>query len=256
MSDVFDPRGEGWTDRQRSAEPERLKDAPRRFYETATVAAAPAGFAVRLDGRPVRTPGRGLLTAPTREIASGIAAEWDAQGERIDPTTMPLTRLANTAIDGVADRMDEVRADVVRYAGSDLLCYRAERPHGLVEREATAWDPLLTWAAKDLRANFVLGQGIVHVAQPSEALTRFANAVATVDTPFRVTGLHVMTALTGSAIVALAVTLGELDVDSAWSAAHVEENWNIHQWGADEEAAARRATREVDMRAAALFALG
>ena len=255
MSELFDPRDDGEpVDRFRTAEPARLKDAPRRFYEAAEVFEGDAGFEVRLDGRPIRTPGKALLALPTAQLADLIAAEWAAQGEHIDPTTMPGTRLANTAIDGVANEMQAVREDIIRYAGSDLVCYRAEEPDALVARESEAWDPLLDWASDGLGANFILGQGIVPVRQPPEAIATFGRAVAGVEGPFRLAGMHVMTALSGSALIALAVARGVLDIEAAWRAAHVEEDWNISLWGYDEEAAARRAVREVDMRTAAQFA--
>ena len=254
MNDIFRPRDDEPADRFRSAEPDRLKDAPKRFYERAEVAETEGGFAVQLDGRPVRTPGRALLMTSAEASARLIASEWEAQRERIDPTTMPATRLANTAIDGVANEMQGVREDIVRYAGSDLVCYRAEEPAGLVAAETRAWDPLLDWAAEDLKANFILGQGIVPVRQPPEAIASFGRHVEAVSDPFKLTGLHVMTALTGSAIAALAVLHGRIDADEAWHIAHVEEDWNIRLWGPDEEAAARRAAREIDMRTAAAFA--
>ena len=195
-----------------------------------------------------------MLAAPNATIAGLIAGEWRAQGERIDPMSMPATRLANTAIDGVANETQGVREDIVRYAGSDLVCYRAEEPAGLVEEESRAWDPLLDWAAEALHANFILGAGIVPVRQPPEAIAAFGRAVEAIDGPFRLAGLHVMTALTGSAVVALAVTRGEIDAETAWKAAHVEEDWNIRLWGPDKEAAARRAARWIDMQTAAAFA--
>ena len=256
MNDIFRPRRDEPADRYRSAEPDRLKDAPKRFYERVEVVRGGPTFEVRLDDRPVRTPGRSPLALATERSARLVADEWAAQGERIDPTTMPATRLANTAIDGVANEMQAVRDDVVRYVGSDLLCYRAEEPEGLVAAEARAWDPHLDWAARHLGANFVLGQGIVPVQQPREAIARFARHVANIDDPFRLAGLHVMTALTGSAILALEVLEEALDPGEAWAAAHVEEDWNVRLWGADEEASARRAAREIEMRTAAAFAVG
>ena len=239
----------------RGAEQDRLHDAPKRFYESASVTADDDGFRVVLDGRSIRTPGRNVLRVPRATIAEAIAGEWNGQGERIDPLTMPATRLANTALDGVAEAMDAVRAEIVAYAGSDLVCYRASEPEGLVTAEAEAWDPLLRWAADALGANMVLGEGIVPVAQPPMALAAVERVVAAFDEPLRLAGLHVMTTLTGSAIAALATAAGHVDVDEAWRLAHVEEDWNIALWGADEEAEARRAAREIDMRTAAAFAM-
>ena len=237
----------------RSAEPSPESQFPKRFYETVEIV-EDDGFAIRLDGRPVRTPGRAVVAAPNRPIAEAIAAEWEAQSERVDPRTMPATRLANTALDGVANEPQAVREDIVRYAGSDLICYRADGPAGLVAREAEVWDPFLDWAQRDLSANLILAEGIVHVAQPREALAAIGAAVRQVDEPFALASLHVMTALTGSAVIALAVQRGHVDVGAAWSAAHVDEDWNIAEWGEDAEAAERRAKREAEMRVAALFA--
>ena len=163
---------------------------------------------------------------------------------------MPLTRLANTALDGVRGREPEVRADVVKYAGSDLLCYRAERPEGLVARQREIWDPLLAWAQARLGAEFRIAQSLMPVAQPVESLERLGEALAPLDA-FRLTALHVVTTLTGSALLALAVLERHLEVEAAWSAAHVDEDWQIAQWGADTEADARRAARWREMLSAA-----
>ena len=239
--------------RFRSAEPSPESQFPKRFYETVEIVEED-GFAIRLDGRPVRTPGRAVVAAPNRPVAEAIAAEWDRQVERIDPRTMPATRLANTALDGVANEKQGVREDIVRYAGSDLICYRADGPAGLVAREAEVWDPFLDWAQTDLSANLILAEGVMHVAQPREAIAAIGATVAQVDEPFALAGLHVMTALTGSAVIALAVLRAHVDADAAWAAAHVDEDWNIAAWGEDAEAAERRGRREAEMRIAALFA--
>ena len=242
--------------RTRVAEPARQEALPKRFYEKAEIVENDGAYEVRLDGRPVRTPGRSLLAFPRRDMADAVAAEWAAQGERIDPVTMPATRLANTAIDGVAPAMDAVREDIVRYAGSDLVCYRADGPEGLVEREAERWDPFLDWAQRELGANFVLAEGVMHVDQPAEAIRAVARTTARIEDPFRLAATHVMTSLTGSALIALAVTAGAFTGDEAWQAAHVDEDWNTERWGEDAEAAERRALRERDMRIAVLFATG
>lgn len=240
--------------RFRSAEPSHESTLPERFYTDVSVVEEEGAHAVRLDGRPVRTPGRSLLALPSAALATAVAGEWEAQGERIDPRTMPATRLANTAIDGVANEMQAVAEDVVRYAGSDLVCYRADGPPALVERERAAWDPFLEWAERELDAHFVLAEGIMHVEQPPRAIGAVSAQVGRVRDPFRLAALHVMTSLTGSALIALAVLAGEVDVDNAWTAAHVDEDWNIAQWGEDEEASALRRRREAEMRVAAMFA--
>jgi chaperone required for assembly of F1-ATPase len=222
---------------------------PRRFYEEAGVEEAEGGFRVVLDGRPVRTPARGFLVAPSRRLAEAIAAEWDAQRESIDPSTMPVTRLANSIIDGVVTAPAPVAADIAKYLGSDLLFYRADGPQRLVERQARLWDPVLAWARDALGARFVLAQGVVHAAQPESAITAARAAIP--DDPWRLGALHAITTLTGSAILALALLHGHLSADEAWEAAHVDEDWNMEQWGRDEVALARRAARRAEMDAAA-----
>jgi chaperone required for assembly of F1-ATPase len=220
----------------------------KRFYERAHLSEN-APFSILLDGKPVKTPAGSLLAAPTRALGQEIAAEWNAQAERIDPATMPLTRLANTILDGVAVRPAPVADEIVRYLGSDLLCYRAATPDGLVERQARHWDPVLAWVREALGARFVLGEGVMFVAQPAGAVAA-ARAKIPSD-PWRLGAVHVITALTGSALLALALARGALDTDAAWAAAHVDEDWNMHQWGHDEIALARRAARFAEMRAAA-----
>lgn len=237
---------------QRQMRPE----LPRRFYKEAAVAADGEGFAVRLDGKPVRTPGKRLLLLPTRALAAAIADEWAAQGERIDPATMPMTRLSNTVLDAVVERMAEVRADALRYGASDLLCYRATHPAGLVERQARAWTPVLAWAETALGARLEAAEGITHRAQPANSLAAIGRALDALD-PFALAGVHELTTLSGSVILALAVAQGALDQAAAWAAAHVDEDWQISLWGEDFEAAERRKRRRVDFEAAArLIALG
>ena len=229
----------------------RTTRAPRRkrFYTHAGVAESPDGFAITLDDKPIRTPSGRALVAPTREIADAMAAEWEAQQEIIDPLTMPLTRFANSVVDAVVDRVEAVADDVAKYLGSDLLFYRAGHPEALVAREAALWDPVLFWAADTLGAHFILAEGIVHVRQPDSAIAA-ARRTFPAD-PWSIAALHVVTTLTGSALLALALMHGVLDPDQVWAAAHVDEDWNIDQWGVDEEVAARRAARLVDFKAAA-----
>jgi chaperone required for assembly of F1-ATPase len=222
---------------------------PKRFYQAASVDGAGPAFRVLLDGRPVRTPAKRELAVPARALAEALAAEWDAQGERIEPASMPLTRLVNSAIDGVAGREAEVRADIARYAGSDLLCYRAEGPAELVHRQTEAWDPVLAWARETLGARFVLGQGIVPVAQPQTATAAIEGALAGLDA-FALAAHHTIVTLTASALLALALARGRLTADETWAAAHVDEDWQIGQWGEDTEAKARRERRWAEMRAA------
>jgi chaperone required for assembly of F1-ATPase len=229
----------------------RATRVPRRqrFYARAGVVEAADGFVITLDDKPVRTPSGRALAAPNRAIADGIVAEWDGQQETIDPLTMPLTRLANSVIDAVVDRVEAVADDVAKYFGSDLMFYRAGHPEALVAREAAQWDPIVFWAADALGAHFILAEGIVHVRQPDTAIAAARAALPT--DPWSIAALHVVTTLTGSALLALALMRGVIDQDQAWAAAHVDEDWNIEKWGGDEEVAARRAARLVDFRAAA-----
>lgn len=221
----------------------------RRFYKAVTVEPREGGYAVLLDGRPVKTPARRTLAAPSAALAQALADEWEAQQEVVDPAAMPLTRLANSIIDGVADKPDAVKAEVAKFLGSDLVCYRAGSPDGLVERQAQHWDPLVAWARDALGARFVLGEGVMFVTQPEAAIAAAARAIP--DEPWRVGAVNAITTLTGSALIALAMVQGELSSSDAWAAAHVDEDWNMHQWGRDEQALERRAAREAEMQAAA-----
>ena len=222
----------------------------RRFYARAEVAEGEDGFAVLLDGRPVKTPARRTLAAPTRALAEALAAEWEAQRDVVDPAKMPLTRLANSIIDGVADAPAAVAAEAEKYLASDLVCYRAEGPDGLVARQAGAWDPVIAWAREAMGARFVVAAGMVFVAQPDAALA--AARAALPRDPWRLGAFHAVTTLTGSALIALAVLNGRLGVEDAWRAAHIDEDWNMDFWGRDELALERRAARYAEMRAACL----
>jgi chaperone required for assembly of F1-ATPase len=227
----------------------------KRFYQHVTTdTGGGEGAALLLDGKPVRTPGKAALRLPTRALAEAIAEEWRAQGERIDPLTMPLTRLANSAIDGVAGRERAVIDDIMAYAGNDLVCYRAGAPDGLVKAQQTYWDPVLGWARTALGAPLFLAEGVAHVAQPETSLARLRETLLGRDA-FSLAALHVMTGLTGSALLALAVAQGRLTPEAAWEAAHVDEDWQIGKWGQDAEAAERRQNRWRDF-AAATRALG
>jgi chaperone required for assembly of F1-ATPase len=221
----------------------------RRFYTSVGLASDREGFAIELDGRPVKTPARRPLAVPTRPLGEAIAAEWEAQTEVIDPSRMPLTRLANTIIDGVAAAAPEIAAEIEKYLGSDLVFYRAETPAALLARQARLWDPVLGFAVEALGANFVTRQGVRFVTQPAAAVAAARRAIP--ENPWRLGAVHVITTLTGSALIALAVAAGALTVDEAWTAAHVDEDWNMEQWGGDAIALERRATRFAEMQAAA-----
>ena len=228
------------------------QELPRRFYHAAGIAEQSQGFALTLDGKQAKTPGRNPLVVADRAVAEALAAEWQAQGEYIDPATMPLTRIVNAAVDRVAGEMAPVRAEIVKYAGSDLVCYRGGEPKSLVAAQEAAWDPVLAWAREALGARFVLAEGIVAVEQPAESLAAVEAALTGLD-PLRLAAVHVVTTLTGSALVALAVLRGALTPEDAWAAAHVDEDWQMTQWGRDEMALARRAARWSEMQAAALI---
>ncbi len=221
----------------------------KRFYENAEVVQDGDAFAIRLDGKPVRTPARRPLAAPTRALAQAIADEWQAQENLIDPAQMPLTRLTNSIIDGVADAPEAVREEIVKYLGSDLLFYRADGPEGLTERQAKEWDPVVRWAADKLGARFIMVEGVVFATQPEEALAAAARAIPT--EVWRLGATHSVMTLTGSALLALALAHDAITADEAWNAAHVDEDWQMEQWGRDTLAMDRRVHRHAEMMAAA-----
>jgi chaperone required for assembly of F1-ATPase len=226
----------------------------KRFYAAADVAERDDGFEIVLDDKPVRTPARRALAAPSRALGEAIAAEWQAQEKYVDPATMPLTRLANAIIDAVADEPEAVAAEIASYLGSDLVCYRAEGPEGLIARQACYWDPILVFARDELNAHFMLAAGVVHVTQPAEAVSAARAAIPSKTSAsgiWRLGALAAITTLTGSALIALALAQGRLSAEAAWVAAHVDEDWQMEQWGRDEIALARRAFREAEMLAAA-----
>jgi chaperone required for assembly of F1-ATPase len=226
-----------------------MRTLRRRFYARVEVREGAAGAAVLLDGREVGTPARRPLAAPTSALGEAIAAEWKAQHEFIEPAAMPLTRLANTIIDGVALAPDEVAREVGAYLGYDLVCYRATTPHELVARQAAHWEPVIAFARDVLGASFAVRSGVMHAAQPAEAV---AAARAHIPRhPWRLGAVHAITTLTGSALIALGVAAGAIGREAAWAAAHVDEDWNLEQWGRDELALKHRAYRLAEMTAAA-----
>jgi chaperone required for assembly of F1-ATPase len=227
-----------------------------RFYENVGVAPADGGFALLLDGRRARTPAKKALVLPTRAIAELVATEWAGQGSTIVPSAMPATRIANSAIDGVAAAMAETRAELAAYAETDLLYYRAGEPENLVAAQAQAYDPVLDWVHETFGVRFILAQGIIHVAQPERSVRAIGAALDALDEPFALAALHVMTTLTGSILLALGVMRGAFDTGEAWQIAHVDEDFQISQWGDDDEATARRAGRWREMAAAAAISRG
>ncbi|WP_181707428.1 ATP12 family chaperone protein [Chthonobacter rhizosphaerae] len=255
MPDLFDDlAGPTDADRDRASTERRAaaRELPKRFYKEASVTAGEGGFAVQLDGRPVRTPARRTLFLPTEALAAAVAKEWADQGLYVDPGTMHLTRLANSAIDGVADQTDAVADDVAKYAGSDLLFYRADGPERLVERQTELWDPIVAWGEQRFGVRLRLAEGVMPVEQDAAVLAAVRNAVP--RDPFVLSGLHAMTTLMGSVLLAFAVLERRIGLDEAWTAAHVDEDWNIELWGEDEEAAERRAYRRAEFAAAASLA--
>ena len=236
-----------------TSRPGALKEKPshpKRFYEHVAIKDEGDGTALLLDGRPVRTPGKAPFVLPNAALAEAIGEEWRGQGARIDPQTMPLTRLANSVIDGVKGNEGAVVADILKYAGSDLLCYRAEGPKGLVAIQSKHWDPILAFAQQDFGASMRLSEGVMHVEQPQASLDAIKKRLNEFDA-WSLAALHVMTGLSGSALLALAVALGRLTPEDVWAAAHVDEDWQIDQWGEDEEAKERRKNRHRDFAAAA-----
>jgi chaperone required for assembly of F1-ATPase len=213
----------------------------KRFYKEVTLEPAEGGTRLLLDGRPVKTPAKHVLEVPAGAFAEAVAEEWASQGEDIDPATMPLTRLANTVIDGVAARAEEVRASLCGYGETDLICHWAEAPQSLVERQAAAWQPVLDWFAAR-GAAFQPVQGIVAQGQDNSALDKLASEIAALDL-FALAALHEMTSLTGSVLLALAAVRGGIEVDAVWEAAHIDERFQIEQWGEDAEARARYESR-------------
>lgn len=215
----------------------------RRFYKDVAVVAGDQGHEIQLDGRPVRTPARAALAVPKRQLAEAIADEWRAQGDSIDPRSMPFTGLANGAIDQISPNHHDFAAGIARYGESDLLCYRADGPHELLEQELAAWDPLLEWAQHRYDVAFRVTQGIIPVEQPAETLERLGAVVAAFD-PFLLAGLSTLVTLSGSLVCGLALVEGGHDADAVWTASEIDEAWEIAQWGEDVEAAARSARRK------------
>ena len=221
----------------------------KRFYKAAEAASEEEGYTVRLDGRPIRTPAKAVLRLPGAGLAEAVAAEWAAQGERIEPASMPLMSLSCTAIDQVAPNRAAVVGELLDYAGSDLLCYRAEHPEALVARQAAVWQPLLDWAAQDLDAPLRVTRGIRHEPQPEDALAALGRAVEALD-DWSLTALDSATRTAGSLIVALALQRGRIDPEAAFEAAELDASFQIELWGEDPEATRRRAAVRADLEAA------
>lgn len=223
-----------------------------RFYKDASARAAEGGWEVLLDERPVRTPLRNALVVPTGPLAQAIVAEWNAQGEKVDPRAMPLTGIANAAVDRVApERTAFVRALAV-YGESDLLCYRAEQPELLAARQDVIWDPILAWARRRFGVDFEIVCGVIHRPQQEQTVARLRDAVAALD-PFGLAGLSQLVTISGSLVISLALAEGAIALDAAWAAATLDETWQAEQWGEDAEAAAVLEARRRDFAAAYRF---
>ena len=224
----------------------------KRFWKDVGVEREGDGWAIQLDGRPVKTPARAALVVPAKSLADGIADEWRAVGEKIDPRAMPLTGLANAAIDRVAPHPQDFAQAVARYAEADLACYRADRPRELVSRQEEEWDWLLSWARRRFDVDFVTTSGVTHVDQAQATVERLSHAVAALD-PFRLAGLSPLVTVGGSLIAGLAVLEKAIKSDRAWHAVSVDERWQLEQWGSDAEAELALANGQRDFLAAAKF---
>jgi chaperone required for assembly of F1-ATPase len=224
----------------------------KRFWKRVEVAREEDGWAVRLDGRPVRTPARAALHVPSERLAQAIAEEWRGVGETVDPRAMPLTGIANAAIDRVAAVRQAFAGGLAHYAEADLACYRSEWPPELLRRQAEAWDRLLGWARRRYDVDFATTSGLMHVPQPQATVERLAHAVAAVD-PFRLAALSPLVTIGGSLVAGLAVLEKALTPEQAWESVSIDERWQLEQWGSDAEAVVALENRRRDFFAAARF---
>ncbi len=224
----------------------------KRFWKEATAVPVDDGWAITLDGKGVHTPGRYPLVVPTQRLADAIAEEWNAVLDAIDPRAMPLTGLANAAIERIAPDREVFASGLAKYAEADLACYRAEQPSGLVRRQEESWDRLLAWGRRRYDIDFRTTAGVVHVRQPEATVDRLSDEVAARD-PFRLAGLSPLVTIGGSLVAALAVMEDALPAEEAWQAVTVDETWQLEQWGSDEEAKAALDKRHHDFLAAAHF---
>lgn len=224
----------------------------RRFWKVADAVERDSGWAVELDGKALRTPARKQLTVPTEALAGAISGEWNAVEEKIDPRSMPLTGLANAAVDRVAPNRRVFAEGLARFAEADLACYRAEGPRGLVDLQAEYWDPLLGWGRRRFDVDFNTTTGIVHVAQPAATVERLVHAISALD-DFHLAGLSPLVTIGGSLLAALGVLEGAFTPEQAWDAVSVDDRWQLEQWGSDAEAEAALANRRWDFLAAAKF---
>jgi chaperone required for assembly of F1-ATPase len=224
-------------------------ELPKRFYKQVGVGTAPGGYAVTLDGRTPRTPGQVPVVVPHKPLAEAMAAEWAAQGEFIDPKIMPIVRLVNSAVEAGEERLPALRAEIVKYAGNDLLLYRADTPRELVAEQERVWDAALVKLARHFDIAFQPAIGIVHQPQPAHTLQRLAEALS--DAPLiEAVALNSLTGITGSGLLSIALREALMDAEAVWTAAHVDEDHNIRLWGNVDEARERRGKRRLDYDAA------
>ena len=209
--------------------------AAKRFWSTVVTARREDEYVVLLDGRLVKTPAKATLSVPTQAMAEAIAAEWDAQSDKIDPRTMPTTRSANAALDKVTPQRLEVAALISAYGEDDFLCYRAPAPQELIERQNQAWDPLLAWAAKALDAPLRTVEGVMHVEQPANSVINLT-ACVTVQTSFQLAALYDLVSISGSLVIGLAAQAGAFEIENLWTRSRLDELWQIEHWGQDDEA--------------------
>jgi chaperone required for assembly of F1-ATPase len=225
----------------------------KRFYRETSVVAAGEEFAVQLDSKPLLSPGKRELRVPNRALAEAIAAEWRGQGVTVKPLDLPLTRLGSTAIDRVAPCRDAVIAEIAKYAATDLLCYRAEEPRELVERQQQIWQPLLDWAEARFGATFAITQGVTPIPQAPATLTAIERAIAAHNAMLLV-ALHLATSACGSVVLGLALLANRLSAEEAFAAGQLDESYQIERWGEDSEQTTRRAALKEDIALAARFA--
>jgi chaperone required for assembly of F1-ATPase len=224
----------------------------KRFYKAVEARAATGGWEIALDGRPVRTPGKLPLIVPNEALAKALRAEWGAQADEIEPRTMPLTGLSNAAVERIGRDQDSYVRGLSVFGETDLLCYRAEAPSDLVARQALHWDPLLAWARNRFEVEFEVTTGVIHRHQPDATVARLRQAVETYDN-FRLAALSPLVTIAGSLVIALALAEGAIDLETAWSAATVDDDWQAEKWGHDAEAARSLDRRRREFDAAYLF---
>ena len=224
----------------------------KRFWKQAATVSKDDGWGIMLDGKPLRTPARQPLAVPTEALGEAIVEEWNSAAETVDPRAVPLTGLANAAIDRVSGDREQFAAGLASYGETDLACYRAESPRKLVERQEQAWDPLLAWARRRFDVDFTTTAGIIPVPQPEATIRRLGHAVAALDA-FRLAGLAPLVTIGGSLVAALAVLEGAIGPEQAWDAVTVDDRWQLEQWGPDAEAEAVLDARRRDYFAAARF---